>query len=191
MARVMEDGIYVMIARGFEESDVSTTTRSLRRSGFSVAVVGLSAGPVRGAYGLRLAPDRALSEVETKSPRAVVLPGGMQASRQLSADPRVHHLLRRIVDGGGYVVAIDSAYTVLRSAGVLQDDGPQSGDGVPGELGEGTARVVPGGMPLRDSGRVEMDGQVIFGRDSGSAQEAALTLAWLLERGVAGQRFRC
>lgn len=119
----VKDGVYVMLAPGFEETDVSTVTRTLRRSGFLVAVVGLTAGPLRGAYGLSLASDGALSEVEKESPRAVVLPGGVQASRKLGADPRVHGLLRRVVGQGGYVVAIDNAYTVLRSAGVLYRDG--------------------------------------------------------------------
>lgn len=172
-----------MLAPGFEEADVSTVTRSLRRSGFSVAIVGLTAGPIRGAYGLSLASDRALSEVEMEPPQAVVLPGGVQASRQLSADPRVHLLLRRVVGRGGYVVALDSAYTVLRSAGVLHSDEPQSGNGLGGEPGAGPAHVWPSGTPLQAPGRVVVDGQVIFGRDSDSAQEAALTLASLLGDG--------
>ena len=41
--------VYVMLAPGFEEVDVSTVTCSLRRAGFSVTVVGLTAGLVRGA----------------------------------------------------------------------------------------------------------------------------------------------
>jgi 4-methyl-5(b-hydroxyethyl)-thiazole monophosphate biosynthesis len=108
-----------LLAPGFEEADVSTVTRTLRRSGFRVAVVGLTAGPVRGAYGLSLAPDWALSEVENERPRAIVLPGAMQAARKLNADPRVHTLLHRVVDQEGYVVAFDTAYTVLRSAGLV------------------------------------------------------------------------
>jgi 4-methyl-5(b-hydroxyethyl)-thiazole monophosphate biosynthesis len=172
-----------MLAPGFEEADVSTVARSLRRSGFSVAVVGLTAGPIRGAYGLSLASDLALSEVEMESPQAVVLPGGVQASRQLGADPRVHHLLRRVVGRGGYVVALDTAYTVLRSAWVLHSDGSQSGNGSMGDPGAGPAHAWSDGIPLQAPGRVVVDGQVIFGRDSDSAQEAALTLASLLGDG--------
>ena len=163
-----------MLAPGFEEADVSTVTRTLRRSGFRVAVVGLMAGPVRGAYGLSLAPDWTLSEVETEQPRAIVLPGAIQAARQLNADPRVHILLRRAVDQGGYVVAFDTAYTVLRSAGLVAN-GEASGE-------ETTRAQVPGwhseGLP---SERVLVEGRVIFCRDSGAAHEAALTLVSLLE----------
>ncbi|MGD8820338.1 MAG: DJ-1/PfpI family protein [Anaerolineae bacterium] len=187
MPTVAKDKVYVMVAPGFEEEDVWTVTRSLRRSGFSVAVVGLTAGPVRGAYGLSLACDRTLSEVETESPQAVVLPGGIQGSRQLNADPRVHHLLRRVVDDGGYVVALESAYTVLRSAEVLRSNGSQPGNGAATEPSARPVRRWPGDVPLEAPQRVVVDGPVIFGRDSGAAQEAALTLTWLLEQGNPGQ----
>ncbi len=177
-----------MLAPGFEETDVSTVTRTLRRSGFLVAVVGLTAGPLRGAYGLSLASDGALSEVEKESPRAVVLPGGVQASRKLGADPRVHGLLRRVVGQGGYVVAIDNAYTVLRSAGVLYRDGSQPGNGSLGDSDAGPIHAWTGGLAPGAPGRVVVDGQVIFGRDSGSAQEAALILASFLGEGMVRAR---
>lgn len=174
MPRAIENTVYVLLAPGFEEADVSTVTRTLRRSGFRVAVVGLTAGPVRGAYGLSLAPDWTLSEVETDLPRAIVLPGAIQAARQLNADPRVHSLLRRIADHGGYVLALNAAYTVLCSAGLVAN-GDASGQDtsrapVPGWRGEAVL-----------SERVRVEGSVIYGRDSGAAQEAALTLVSLIE----------
>lgn len=57
-----------------DETDVSRATRALRRTGWPAAVVGLRADTVMGTYGLSLAPDCPLSEVETEVPRAVVLP---------------------------------------------------------------------------------------------------------------------
>jgi 4-methyl-5(b-hydroxyethyl)-thiazole monophosphate biosynthesis len=112
--------------------------------------------------------------VETEKPHAVVLPGAIQAARRLNADPRVHTLLRRVADHGGYVLAFDTAYTVLRSAGLVAN-GDASRQGAsrapsPGWHGEG----IP-------SERVLVEGSVVFGRDSGTAQEAALTLVSLLE----------
>jgi 4-methyl-5(b-hydroxyethyl)-thiazole monophosphate biosynthesis len=174
--------VLVLIARGAEEADVSTMTRTLRRSGVSVAVAGLQAGPVRGAYGLSLVPDLALSEVEREMPRAAILPGGVQATRRLNADPRVHKLLRHVVEQGGYVVAIDTAYTVLHAAGILEV--PTSAPGMGVENGTyGNGAVQWGGEGLA-SDRVSVQGQVIFARDSGAAQEAALTLVSLLENGL-------
>ena len=182
MQRAMNRKVFVLVAPGFEEADVSTVTRTLRRVGLSVAVVGLTAGPVRGAYGLSLVPDLTLSEVEVERPHAVVLPGGVQGTRRFNADPRVHKLLRRAVGQGGYVLAIDTAYTVLCSAGAVGRGEPGPGNGAGEETGE---RPVLGWQSETVlSERVSVKGLVIFGQDSGAAQEAALTLASLLESGV-------
>jgi putative intracellular protease/amidase len=155
---VMKGKVYVIVADGFEEMDVSAVTCTLRGLGLPVAVVGLTAGPVRGAYGLSLVPDCTLGEVVMDSPRAAVLPGGILAARRFSAEPRVHALLRQVVDHNGYLMAIDTARTVLYSAGV-------------------SATGEVGGQP---SGRVLVKGHVIVSEDSGAAEEAALTLASML-----------
>jgi putative intracellular protease/amidase len=167
--RLAKSEILVLVASGFEEADVSTVTRALRRSGLAVALVGLTAGPVRGAYGVSLMPDWVLSEVETQPPRAVVLPDGVQGIRQLATDPRVHRLLHQVVDQGGYVVALGTSDTVLHHAGVLDMHAPGS------ENDSGKRR------PSR---QVLMEGQVIWAQDAEAAQEAARTLASLLGSGT-------
>jgi 4-methyl-5(b-hydroxyethyl)-thiazole monophosphate biosynthesis len=161
MQRSKKGRIFILVAPGFEEADVSAVTRTLRRSGLPVAVVGLAAGPIRGNYGLALKPDVILSETEPEFPSAVVLPGGSQGAQRLNAEPRVHTLLRQVIGQGGYVMALDAAYMVLRSSGVL--------DGV---------EEWPAEMPFPDwcgegalSERVTVEGPIIFGRDSGAAQE--------------------
>jgi hypothetical protein len=72
------------------------------------------------------------------------------------------------------VVAIDAAYTVLRGAGLVANGEASA---------EETARAPLSGWHGGEfpSGRVLVEGPVIFGRDSGAAQEAALTLVSLLE----------
>lgn len=171
MQRLKRGQVFVLLAPGFEEIDVSTVTSTLRHSGFAVALVSLASGPVRGAYGVSFAPDGTLSEVETEHAQAVVLPGGIQGARQLGSDPRVHTLLRRVIEQGGYVVALSTSYMVLRSAGIL--------NGTEQDVVRMPAIGWRGEISL--SNRILVDGQVIFARDSGAAQESALTLIVLLE----------
>lgn len=180
--KVTKGKVFVLLARGFEEVDVSAVIRILRGSGLSVAVVGLTAGPVRGAYGLSLMPDCALSEVDMELPQAAVLPGGVQATRRFSAEPRVHTLLRQVANQRGYVMAIDTSHTVLHSAGVMGEREPGSGNGSERPaLGWRGAGSLLGGLEGLPCERVRVEGRVILSQGSDSAQEAALVLASMLE----------
>jgi 4-methyl-5(b-hydroxyethyl)-thiazole monophosphate biosynthesis len=185
--KVIKGKVFVLLAHGFEEIDVAAVTRILRGSGLSVSVVGLTAGPVRGAYGLSLVTDCALSEVDTELAQAAILPGGIQATRRFSAEPRVHTLLRQVAEERGYVMAIDTARAVLRSAGVLGSREPVSGNGAQWGRFERSAAGWRGrdspldgldGLPCE---RVRVEGRVILSQGSDSAEEAALTLASMLE----------
>lgn len=171
---VLKGKVFVLLADGFEEMDVSAVTCTLRGMGLPVAVVGLTAGPVRGAYGLSMLPDYTLSEVAAELPQAAVLPGGVLAARRFSAEPRVHALLRKVADHNGYVMAIDTARTVLCDVGVLSGAELGQSDGqAQGRIG----RREVGGQP---SERVLVKGHVIVSQDSGAAEEAAWTLASML-----------
>lgn len=171
MESAAKDQILILLASGFEESDVITVARRLRHASLLVVLVGLSANPLRGAYGLSLAPDRTLSQVEVEAAQAVMLPGGRHGVRQLAGDPRVHALLHQVLEQGGYVLALDTARVVLYAAGVL------------GPAGEDTVEILPiawDGQGLTGE-RVTVTGQVIFGRASSTGREAARALASLLQ----------
>lgn len=188
MDRMVTEGrVFVLLARGFEEVDAAAVTRILRRAGLSVAVVGLTAGPVRGAHGMSLVPDCALGDVGGELPAAAVLPGGAQAARRLNSEPRVHTLLRQVASQQGYLLAIGTAQAVLRSAGVLgrresgsgsRSDLESSGEQAVAWRGEGSP---PGGLQGLRSERVQIEGCAIVGQGRGAAQEAARRLASILE----------
>ena len=170
MQRAGKGQVYVLLAAGFEEYDVTTVTRTLRRAGLPVVLVGLTAGPIRGCYGISLAPDKALSEVEAEHPLAIVLPGGTQGTRQLNADPRVHRLLRRTMECGGYLATFNTGHTVLRTAGVL--DGAEKW---PPE------KVATGSQDGAIDAHVVINGRLIWGRDPEAVQELAMSLLSALE----------
>jgi len=126
---------------------------------------------VRGAYGLSLAPDAVVSEVETEQPCAVVLPGGVQGVRKLNADPRVHTLLQRVIAHGGHILALEAAYTILRTI-----------EGLYSAQESTTTKATPRWQESTStSGRVVTNGAMTFAEDSGIAQEAAMALVAQLE----------
>lgn len=169
--RARRGRIFVLLATGFEEHDVTTVTRTLRRIGLPVVLVGLTTGPIRGCHGISLAPDRTLSEVETEHPLAVVLPGGIQGVRHLNADPRVPTLLRMALEREGHLLALDAGYMILVTSGILDKSKQRPATG-PVQLWQDDAQLLQ---------RVVVEGKVIYGSNSGAAQESALTLAALLE----------
>jgi putative intracellular protease/amidase len=192
---ITKSRVFVLLAPGFEETVVSIATRTLRRQGISVALVGLAAGPVRGAYGLSFVPDKALSEVERRYPQAVVLPGGLQATRHLCADPRSPAMVRQVLDHGGYILVMDTAYIVLQKMGLLAtiESPPEArigletgGSSSSGWQGQSLCRV--GVVAPSAAVQLLLGGQVVFGRNSGSALEAVFTLTSLLESGPPAQR---
>jgi 4-methyl-5(b-hydroxyethyl)-thiazole monophosphate biosynthesis len=172
MAKLKKGPILILLAPGFEETDVTITTGTLRGAGFPVALVGLVAGPIRGAYGLLIAPDKTLSDVEADRPQAIVLPGGSEGVHQLNADPRVHALLCRTADEGGYLLVIDTAYTVLVQCGLLPWHG-QIPPLAPGVEWPGT---------MCPSQCIWIDGRIIICRNSTACREATLTMVASLEQ---------
>jgi 4-methyl-5(b-hydroxyethyl)-thiazole monophosphate biosynthesis len=169
--RAAQEQILILLAPGFEESDAIAVARRLRQAGLSVVLVGLSANPMRGAYGLSLAPDQTLSQVEADAPRAVVLPRGKAATWQLAGDPRVHALLHRVLARGGYVVALGLTYTILQSAGALAPAG---------EVVTETLSMLWDGEGL-DGDRTAVEGQVVFSEAAGSTRQSAWALVSLLQ----------
>ncbi|MEJ2209960.1 MAG: DJ-1/PfpI family protein [Anaerolineae bacterium] len=176
MDRAAQEPILILLAPGFEESDAITVARRLRRAGLPVVLVGLSANPMRGAYGLALAPDQTLNQIETDAPRAVVLPRGKAATCQLAGDPRVHDLLRRVLARGGYVVALGLTHTILQAAGAL---------GPAGEVVTETLSVLWDGECLNGD-RTSVEGQVIFSEAAGSTRQSARALVSLLQSSPRG-----
>jgi 4-methyl-5(b-hydroxyethyl)-thiazole monophosphate biosynthesis len=116
--------VLVLLAPGFEEADGVAVIHALRQAGLAVAAVGLTANPVRGAFGMVLSPDLPISNVDVVPVRAVVLPGGAPGARLLQAEPRVQDLLEGILDQGGCLVALGAACPLVLGAPTEEPAGP-------------------------------------------------------------------
>lgn len=109
------DKIFILLAPGFEESTVVFCLEQMREAGLSVSLVSLSTGLVSGLHGLVLRPDYSLDQLlPGLSCRLVIVPGSRQCASSLLADPRVHHLLRNTLNGGGFIVSTTTATPLLK-----------------------------------------------------------------------------
>jgi 4-methyl-5(b-hydroxyethyl)-thiazole monophosphate biosynthesis len=158
----------VLLAPGFEEIEAVTVIDVLRRAEIETVVLGVGAGTVEGAHGIRLTADAALDDphVARAAWDLVVLPGGMPGSARLRDDPDVQALLRRQHEAGGRLAAICAAPIALSVAGVLEGRRATSYPAFAGELRCRAYAEEP----------VVVDGPVVTSRGPATALAFALTL---------------
>jgi 4-methyl-5(b-hydroxyethyl)-thiazole monophosphate biosynthesis len=159
--------ILVPLADGFEEIEAVTIIDVLRRAELDVTVGGLTKGTITGSHGIAFTPDATLDALDLGSFTMVVLPGGMQGTRNLMADQRVLGLVRRLSAAGKRTAAICAAPLVLHAAGVLRGVAVTAHPSVHGDL--------PGAV-VKSEPRVLASGPVMTSQGAGTAMEFALAL---------------
>lgn len=102
----------------------------------------------------------------------IVLPGGLPGADYLNEDARIHQILKRLHENGGYTAAICAAPKVLAKAGLLEGRRATSYPGVLDAMD----------LPQVDVQleRVVRDDRVITSRGPGTAMDFALALIELL-----------
>ncbi len=118
-----QNDILILITQGFEEEAVVRCLSQMRQASLPVSLVGLSAGLISSRHGLVMLPDYSLEQLSPVTvPKMVLIPGGRQCVLALLADPRVHKLLKEILEHGGYVASTSNAQSVLAEAGIPCSD---------------------------------------------------------------------
>lgn len=119
----MDEKVHVLVFDGYADWEPSYALAELRRSGNQdVVTVGFSGEPITSMGGLRVLPDRTLSEVHAEEVRMLILPGGDMWERE-DGYPRaeLEALLARVMAAERPVAAICGATVGLARAGVLDD----------------------------------------------------------------------
>jgi hypothetical protein len=108
------------VADGFDEVETMGVVSALREAGLCVRILGVMGGVIEGKYGVVMLPDATLVDfhqsIEPATLNSLVLPGGQAHVNRLQRDPRVHMLVRRVVDGGGWVALPRCAYHIAKRA---------------------------------------------------------------------------
>ncbi|MDH4229828.1 MAG: DJ-1/PfpI family protein [Nitrospirota bacterium] len=164
--------VLVPLAEGFEEIEAVTVIDVLRRAGIEVVSAGLTDGPVKGSRGVTLVPDTAVHRILENDFDMVVLPGGLPGTTNLRLDKRIHDIVRRIHEKGGYVTAICAAPTIYAEMGFLEGRRATSHPST-------RAEVTKKAGEYSDE-RVVVDGHFITSRAPGTAMEFAMKLVEVL-----------
>ena len=163
--------VLVPLADGFEDIEAVSIVDVLRRGGVEVVTAALGASAaVASAHGITMTADALLSDVLEADYDAIILPGGGEGTKNLSACEPLHARLRRQKEDGRLVCAICAAPTVLEAAGVLDREDVTCYPSCMPQMGRPVQHVP-----------VVADGLVITGQGPGAATLFALVVLAHLE----------
>ena len=173
----------VLMADGFEETELTVPVDVLRRGGADVVLCSTGGTlEVEGAHGMLFLADAALDEVSADDFDAVFLPGGGPGTERLESDERVLEIVRKFAEAGRLVAAICAAPRVLKRAGILDGRKITSYPSEQAKLDDGSLTY------LQD--RVVVDGNLITSRGAGTAAEFGFALLEALEGKEVAEKVR-
>lgn len=112
----------VFMAPGFEEMELTITVDILRRAGIEAKTVTLEPhlNPVKGSRGIFMVPDMVVGQVNCHDLDMVILPGGIEGTRNLGQSSEVIRILHTMHQNGKKIAAICAAPAVLVKAGLVK-----------------------------------------------------------------------
>jgi 4-methyl-5(b-hydroxyethyl)-thiazole monophosphate biosynthesis len=164
----MNKNVYVFMATGFEEMELTISVDILRRAGMDVKTVSLKENiePVLGSRGIKMIPDCKLSDLDLNWANLIILPGGLEGTKNLGESETVLQAIKEMNRMEKWIAAICAAPAVLTKAGILVGKTATSHPAAAGHM--------PGVNYSED--RVVVDGRVITSRAAGTTFEFAFKI---------------
>lgn len=159
--------IYLFLADGFEEIEALTVVDLLRRAELEIQTVSIKSDRlVTGAHKIPVVADITFEDISTDHIDAIILPGGMPGTTNLSKHKDLSKLLLEQHANKRFIAAICAAPSILGDLGIL----------------EGRQAVCFPGFESRLKGatvgedKVVRDGHVITSKAAGTAVDFSLKL---------------
>jgi len=178
----MSKKVVIVLADGFEEIEAVTSIDVLRRAGLDVVTLGVGKRNIEGAHGIKIETDALLEEFDD-TPDAIILPGGMPGSENLSKSKELVGLLQKVDKSRKVIGAICAAPAlVLAPNGFLTNRKATCYPSFESKFNSNTTF---------SEDRVVVDGHFITSRGPGSSLEFSLEIVRKLigeerSKGLAG-----
>ena len=143
--------VYVLLGRGFEETEAIAPVDLLRRAGVDVKTVGIGGKIIEGGHGIPVVADIRLEEMDLGEMEMIVLPGGLGGVASIQGSKEALQAITFAWENGRYVAAICAGPTVLASLGITDRVNVTCYPGCEAQMGD--ARYISG-VPCVTSGRV-------------------------------------
>lgn len=164
--------VYILLGKGFEETEAVAPGDVLRRAQIPMQYVGIGGRIVEGAHGISLQADIEISDIQPEQMDMLVLPGGLGGVESIEESQEAVQAIIYALEHDKYLAAICAAPTILGKRGLLDGRHAVCYPGCEKDMGK--AIVHP------DKEAV-VDGNIITGRAPGAAIEFGLTLAGMLK----------
>lgn len=163
--------VYIMLGKGFEETEAIAPGDILRRAQIPMQYVGIGGKIVEGAHGIAIQADITLEEMDLTQMDMIVLPGGLGGVESVENSEGAMNAVKFALDNDKYVAAICAAPMILGKRGWLDGKHAVCYPGCEGGMGKA---IVHGEK------EAVVDGNIITGRAPGAAIEFGLTLSGML-----------
>lgn len=166
--------IYIFMAEGFEETELTAPADLLRRAGHEVCLVSVTGDKtVAGAHGIKICADILFEDKDLKDGEMYVLPGGLPGTTNLGAHEGLKTLLTEADKDGKHIAAICAAPTVLGKFGLL--------NGKYATCYPGCEEGLTGALAADDDAAAITDGNITTSVGPGTAIDFGLELIEVLD----------
>lgn len=164
--------VYILLGKGFEETEAIAPGDVLRRAQIPMQYVGIGGRIVEGAHGISVQADITADQMELAKMDMLVLPGGLGGVESIEGSDEAVRAIIYALEHDKYVAAICAAPTILGKRGLLDGRHAVCYPGCESGMGKAT---------LHPEKEAVVDGNIITGRAPGAAIEFGLTLAGMLK----------
>ena len=159
--------VYVLLGKGFEETEAIAPIDLMRRAGIPVLTVGIGSKTVVGGHGIGVEADITLEEMDLTDLEMIVLPGGLGGVASIRGSKAAMDAVAFAAENRRYVAAICAGPTVLADLGITDGRKVTCYPGCEKDMG--SALYIPGEACVQD-------GNVITGTSAGCATAFGLQL---------------
>lgn len=166
--------VYIVLGKGFEETEAVVPGDLLRRAGVPVCYVGIGGTRVQGSHKITLEADCTVEEMDLCDLDMIVLPGGLGGVASIRDCEMVLDAVRFAYENGKFVAAICAAPTILSELHIT--------DGKKATCYPGMEDQMTGALVASGAAAIQ-DGTVITGTSAG----CSVPFARLLVEAMAGK----
>ena len=173
--------VYMLLGKGFEETEAVAPLDLLRRAGVQVLTVGIGGKHITGGHNITLQADITLEEMDLTQLEMIIVPGGLGGVASVLASKKAMDALAFARDNDKYIAAICAGPTVLARLGITDGKAVTCYPGCEAQMGN--AKVAENAACVRDQ-------KVITGTSAGCAIPFGLMLVAALKGEEAAEAIR-